>query len=47
MNGERLVVEEVCGASHYLQAVDEVEASLLAIQVDGEHGARCLAKLSA
>ncbi len=45
MDGKRLVVEEVGGTTHKLQAVDEAEAGILVGKVDGHHGTRCLAKL--
>ena len=46
VDGERAVVEEIRGAAHQLQSVDEAEASLLRLQVDSEHAARRLAELT-
>ena len=46
MDGEGAVVEEVGGTADELQAVDELEASLFRLKVDGEHAAGGLAELA-
>ena len=40
MNGQRLAVEEVCGATDDLQLVDERPGGILRFEVDGENGTR-------
>ena len=47
MNGESAVVKEVGGAADKFEVVNKPETSLLALEVDGEHSSRGVAKLLA
>ena len=45
VDGERLIVEEIGGTQDELQVVDQAVTGSLALELDGHHGAACLAEL--